>query len=185
MYSGLLSKLGTLAHVRRMKTAQNALEHLESAELPAAILVVDASITEQGNQKVLDKLKEYVVCGGTAIFCCHFSSFVQFSDLDTIFYSHFGLSWKAGSYTRATLCINSTATEELPSERRLTSTFSQKALHLMHVGHHSALYLTDEFICRSQTPIAWASVGRGQVGYVGDVNAQEETTEVILAMCGL
>ncbi|KAK4698980.1 hypothetical protein P7C70_g7289, partial [Phenoliferia sp. Uapishka_3] len=35
------------------------------------------------------------------------------------------------------------------------------------------------------TPIALARVGKGSIGYIGDVNAEEATTKVVLAMMGL
>lgn len=36
-----------------------------------------------------------------------------------------------------------------------------------------------------ETPIASARVGNGKLGYIGDVNAEEDLNAVILAMCGL
>ncbi|EKG09426.1 hypothetical protein MPH_13539 [Macrophomina phaseolina MS6] len=186
MYGSLLDALDDCAHIRRVSTARAALESLTTvATKPAAILVVDAGIAQKGGLDVMNKLAEYVADGGTAIFCCAFSSFVRPSDLNSLFQASFGLSWKAGSYTRSTLRINPAAIEALPSERRLSSTCSQKALHLSGVGYDSALYLSDDFGCRNQTSAAWVRVGRGSVGYVGDVNGEEETDGVILAMCGL
>lgn len=186
MYGSLLDALDGYAHVRRVSTARAALERLTSVvSKPAAILVVDAGITQKEGLGVMEKLAKYVTDGGTAIFCCSFSSFVRFSDLNDLFYSNFGLSWKAGSYTRSTVRINPAATETLPSDRRLVVTCSQKALHLSGVGYNSALYLSDDFGCRGQTSAAWVKIGRGSVGYVGDVNAEEEMNGVMLAMCGL
>ena len=36
-----------------------------------------------------------------------------------------------------------------------------------------------------ESPVFLAKVGDGKLGYVGDVNAEEESNLVILAMCGL
>lgn len=36
-----------------------------------------------------------------------------------------------------------------------------------------------------ESPVACASVGQGKLGYLGDVNAERESGDVILAMCGL
>ncbi|KAH7042238.1 ribonuclease H-like domain-containing protein [Macrophomina phaseolina] len=155
MYGSLLDALDDCAHIRRVSTARAALESLTTvATKPAAILVVDAGIAQKGGLDIMNKLAEYVADGGTAIFCCAFSSFVRPSDLNSLFQASFGLSWKAGSYTSG-------------------------------VGYDSALYLSDDFGCRNQTSAAWVRVGRGSVGYVGDVNGEEETDGVILAMCGL
>lgn len=35
-----------------------------------------------------------------------------------------------------------------------------------------------------QTPVVFRNFGQGSIGYVGDVNREEGSEEVILAMCG-
>jgi hypothetical protein len=36
-----------------------------------------------------------------------------------------------------------------------------------------------------QAPVALSKVGEGRLGYVGDVNAEEGSVTVVLALCGL
>ena len=59
--------------------------------------------------------------------------------------------------------------------------YSQKATKLKYVEAGDALYSADA----KQTAVAFAKYGKGWVGYVGDVNGEEGSDKVILAMCGL
>lgn len=75
--------------------------------------------------------------------------------------------------------------------------YSLKAVFLKSVEPSAAVYLpTDESRTEShvfppervdtkQTPVAFTRYGEGWLGYVGDVNTEEGSDEVILAMCGL
>ena len=38
---------------------------------------------------------------------------------------------------------------------------------------------------KAEAPVVFSKVGEGFLGYTGDVNAEEETTVVVLAMLGL
>jgi len=38
---------------------------------------------------------------------------------------------------------------------------------------------------QAQTPVAFTKIGDGSLGYIGDVNAEEESDNVVLAMCGI
>lgn len=37
----------------------------------------------------------------------------------------------------------------------------------------------------TEAAAAFAKVGNGKLGYIGDVNGEKDTTPVVLAMCGL
>ena len=37
---------------------------------------------------------------------------------------------------------------------------------------------------QDECPAAWAPVGKGFLGYVGDVNSEEESLRLVLEMCG-
>ncbi|KAJ5525846.1 hypothetical protein N7494_012496 [Penicillium frequentans] len=125
-----------------------------------------------------------------------FASFVRPDNMKS-FFSKAGLSWNRGSYTRTTLLLNQAAIgDELAT--KLPKSYSQKALFVNNVVSSDAWYTTDEdSVVESrvfrptpvntpgETPVAMARVGEGRLGYVGDVNAEEETDAVILVMCDL
>jgi hypothetical protein len=79
---------------------------------------------------------------------------------------------------------------------RLLQSYSQKAVHLKNVDPAMAVYLpgndsmSESLVFepihadREQTPVAFGKFGQGSIGYVGDVNTEEGSDQVILAMCG-
>lgn len=180
----LITLLHDRAQVRRVDQAEAASNYLDSHR-PDAILVVDAGIEERKYNTVRQKLRDYVWWGGTAVFCGVFSGFILSSDLGALFRTDFGLSWEAGSYCRATVRMNEPGAANLPSTAGLAPVYSQKALFLRNVECTAAIYVSDEVAPRRQTPAAWAKVGKGWIGYIGDVNGEEATDLTILAMCGL
>ena len=79
----------------------------------------------------------------------------------------------------------------------LPAEYSQKAVFLKNVAKEAAVYLpsgssrTQSLVfppaqvdCE-QTPVVFAHIGEGWLGYVGDVNNEAESQAVVLAMCGL
>lgn len=184
MYSNLLGLLYDRTCVRHAGEAMSALDYLRSDE-PVAVLVTDPGITHHKHRQVLERLIEYVSDGGTAIFCGLFSSFIQPSDLDAFFCVHFGLPWKYGHYRRTSFRLNPGVAATMASGTRLPHAVEPKAVHLSGVKQHAALFVPRDDECHTQTAVAWASVKQGWVGYVGDVNTEEETDRIILSMCGL
>ncbi len=49
----------------------------------------------------------------------------------------------------------------------------------------SAVFAATSAHNAGETAAALAKVGDGAVGYIGDVNAEDESNVVVLAMCGL
>ena len=90
-----------------------------------------------------------------------------------------------------------TATKLKSSSENLEPRYSQKPVFLKGVNPNDALYLpsaesviesrvfASSPVDKEQTPVAWAKFEDGWIGYVGDVNGEEGSNEVILKMCGL
>lgn len=166
------------------------------AQQPSAILITDEALTKNKYSRIWGAVLQCVRQGSTAVFMGQFASFVRPDDMKP-FFSKAGLSLGRGSYTRTTLMLNQAATGgELA--RVLPKSYSQKALFVDNVASSDAWYTTDDnSVVESnvfgptpvntggETPVAMARVGEGRLGYVGDVNAEVETDDVILAMCGL
>lgn len=157
------------------------------------------------NHKLYNDVKEavfdYVRGGGIVVCACSFAAFLLIRERDdpTIpFFNKAGLPWCAATYSyyRTTFHVNNKA---VPEDARLTlpRSYSQKALNLFHVEPKQCWYLPDKKSswmesnsCHSRpnpqwTPVAFAKVKLGFLGYIGDVNAQVESDDVVLAMCGL
>lgn len=95
------------------------------------------------------------------------------------------------------MTLNHTAVG-VANSQKLLQRYSQKAVSVKNVAPGDMWYKTDDdsvvesrvFSLSSantagETPVALAEVGTGKLGYVGDVNAEEGSHAVVLAMCGL
>ena len=67
----------------------------------------------------------------------------------------------------------------------LLAAYHQKALFLKNVPRNAALYHPLARHNRSQTSVAFEAVGKGRLGYIGDVNETLGVNAVIVAMCDL
>lgn len=107
-----------------------------------------------------------------------------------------------GDYLRTTVYLNlnvNTAADVGGGRfaHGLPGTYSLKAVSLKGVARDHVVYgPTDlsrverfggagESVDPRQSPVVFAKVGDGWLGYVGDVNGEVESTAVIVAMCGL
>lgn len=163
---------------------------------PKAVLITDAAITEPSNILLHAKLVEYAKTGGIVVYACQFSSFVAHNVMNSMFKTLWNLPWEACSYTRERLCLN-TAVIGLDC-RGLARIYSGKALRLSGVERHQSVYIplsldhqtelpprkvTYDKYHKEQSAAAFAQIGRGYVGYVGDVNCEAGTNTMIVAMC--
>ncbi|RYP40846.1 hypothetical protein DL768_010567 [Monosporascus sp. mg162] len=195
-WAGLIAELEAKSDVKRATTAEEAQVLMDQHPSPRGIFIPDAGITKRGNDAVTQRLVQFVRMGGTVIFGGVFSSLIRPPDLDRYFEKSWSLPWKYGSYHRTTVHLNTSSLGRPQSGLPLS--YSQKAVNLKNVASASAWYFpgensviesrvfdADPIVDKAQAPVAFLKVGEGYLGYTGDVNAEEETTVVVLAMLGL
>ncbi|KAF9279100.1 hypothetical protein BGZ68_008139 [Mortierella alpina] len=195
MYAPLLTALKSNAEFQQAKDSTTATRLLSQLPKPVAVLITDEALTLPSNSAVWDAVLEYVRNGGTAVVMGLFPSFVE-PDRIKPFFARAGLPWAAGSYNRTTLALNRAVVGEA-SVSKLPQSYSQKAVFVKNVESEHMWYQTDSssvvqskvFAPTSahkpgETAVAMATVGSGKLGYVGDVNAEDGSTAVVLAMCG-
>jgi hypothetical protein len=199
MYAPLLTALRSNAEFQRAEDSTSAIRLIAQIAQPpqnSAILITDEALTLPENNAVWEAVLEYVGLGGTAVIMGHFPSFVRPDRLKP-FFSRAGLNWERGSYHRTTLALNQAAVRAA-SAIKLPQRYSQKALFVKNIVPGDMWYKTDDdSVVESmvfpptsvntvgETAVALAKVGIGKLGYVGDVNAEEGSNAVVLAMCGL
>ncbi|RPD52548.1 hypothetical protein L226DRAFT_617795 [Lentinus tigrinus ALCF2SS1-7] len=201
VYSQLYRALARNAYLSEVCNPADAVSALSEPSLPDAVIVSNAAITEKSqiHMNILQKLVEYTKNGGTLIFAMSFSSFLPPLKARE-FFQRWGLPWDAGSYFRTTFALNPAGVPRPLSESALVPSFSMKALHLKNVSSESGVYYAtpdshieshvfapDEISPEeaTETPAVFAPVGRGFLGYVGDVNGEQGSTRLILEMCGV
>lgn len=132
--------------------------------------------------------------GGTALFCGLFSSFTDMNQFAACFQS-LGLPWRPGAYYRTDLHPTPAAESRLARFRDdLPEQYNAKALLATSVAPADRIYAPSEdsytqsmvFAPESadsnQAAVALGRASGGWVGYVGDVNGEEETSDIILTI---
>lgn len=197
MYQSLLRELGSLGHLKRVKNPETALRLLSSEQLPTVVLLTDAGLSQPRHAAVWEAVVKYIREGGTAIAMGLFSGFIKPADFKP-FFSKAGLAWDMTDYHRTDVSLNPSAHDYSTFTKGMARTYSQKAVFAGNVLLGDAWYITtensrvqsavfpsDDTHRVGKSPVAFARVGEGRFGYLGDVNAEPESDTAIIAMCRL
>jgi hypothetical protein len=196
VYSSLFDSLSNSARVKRAKSASGAIRYLE-ANTPKAILVTDEGLTKREHAEVLGHILPYLRNGGLVIIGLHFPNFVHMEAFDN-FFDRLGLPWRRGDYYRTTFGFNPSCT--LPAgviRDSMPAPYSMKVLHVKNARQHEKIFVpisdattqshvfSPELADESQAAVVGAKVGNGFLVYVGDVNGERGSDQIILSLCGL
>lgn len=197
MYQPLCDDISQKYSTIQAKSAADVRPLLSDPSLQA-ILVVDGGLTIGKEHIALQKqLSSYAHAGGTIIFCCLFSSFTRPPDFNRMFRS-FGLAWEFGDYHRTTFYLSQHIRSILGHQRaiELEREYSMKAVHLKNTLVGSRVYVPHEqsrtqsrvfaptAVDQGQTPAAFSKHGSGWIGYIGDVNNEEGSRSLVMALLG-
>jgi ribonuclease HI len=177
---GLVSLITSSTKMERATTQEAAMGILDQEPPPSVILLFDTAVTHQRNvlERVIDRLRE----GATVVLTGGFSSLATEGEFNR-FFAKLGLSWERGSYTRTTVSLRSNAVSSRYLTSHLRSSCSQKAVFVKNVERSAAWYTSSDG--SGEAAVALTNVGNGKLGYIGDVNEEEPSNMVVLAMCGL
>jgi hypothetical protein len=181
MYPQLFPKLLSRAVVHESLTPEDALNYI-GCGWPNIILVSDAAIVDETNKRLLTAAIDCVKHGCTMVCMGFFASTIQYDRLDAMFKEDFGLRWRVTAYTKHDVRLQPSVEETMIRRASLVPEFYANALYLRHVSTGEAVY------AGGPDNVAYAAfirVGLGKLGYIGDVNFEEEPERLILAMCHL
>jgi hypothetical protein len=193
----LLSALQSSTFLLQAESEDTARQFLSKPELKA-VIIGDADLAEFAN-KYLDlhrRIFQFAEAGGIVVLGCSFSSMISRDHANRFFKDTWKLPWKMASYQRSTYFANPSRGNGLGG-KEIPRSYSQKAVSLKSVADEDKVYIpTPESSLESlvfppvsielgETPVAYTKVGEGFLGYVGDVNSEEGSTSVILAMLNL
>ena len=189
MYSGLLKAIATRADV--VEATSLPIPHL-SPSTYSAVFITNEALTDRKHMKVLSQAIDYARGGGIVVIGALFASFTKLTDFDSHFLT-WGVSWKAAGYRRSTCVFDRTTHPGFRSNQRLPASYSMKAVSLQGVGPGDIVYKRNESdktdedrsSLLEEATVTYTRLGSGYLGYIGDVNAEEGSTSVALAMCGL
>ncbi|KAF7944192.1 hypothetical protein EAE96_010594 [Botrytis aclada] len=182
MYASALTQLRSKTTIKEVTYGASAMKCIEESHNFGAIIVTDAAIMEFEFNTISQKLVEYAKAGGVLIFGFLTPSLAAPPKFEKLMESY-GLDWKFGDYTRETYNINRMA--DLNKKYNLMP-YSMKAVSLKNARPEDRVY-SGPGRAKDQSPAIFTKYGShgGQIGWIGDVNGEEETTTLLLAMCGL
>ncbi|TVY90517.1 Uncharacterized protein LAWI1_G004397 [Lachnellula willkommii] len=188
MYAEVLAVLRSKANVVEVTHIASAMEHLSRPQAEyAAVVVTDAGVMAKKMVAVQQKLVEYAIFGGTVIIGFHFPTFAPPKDVETFFKDQWNLNWIFKNYHREMFTLNPRAQQDPQFASRggnnLPRQYSMKAVHLSGTKPEERIYVGE--INSAASPAVFAKKGEGFLGWIGDVNTEEGTTELLLYMCGI
>ncbi|KAF2963868.1 hypothetical protein GQX73_g9699 [Xylaria multiplex] len=177
IYASLISKIAAKAKMDRATTQKAALDMLTQNPPPSVIFITDAGAAHV--MKVWERIIDCLRGGSTVVLAASFSSFLNEGQFNRCF-GKIGLPWKRGGYYRTNVSLRPGVVDD-HLKKRLVPTYSQKALYVEGVARSDVWYAGE----RDEVAVAFTKVGNGMLGYVGDVNGEDGSEAVVLAMLGL
>jgi hypothetical protein len=129
--------------------------------------------------------------------CCNFSSFVSGPDFIALS-ENMDLSWGMGNYHRTTFALNPAFKSVFGAGAfaSLQQSYSMKTIHLKEVPAEAKIYIATENsrtqslvfppskVDTAQCPAVLEKHGDGYMGFIGDVNNEDGTQALLMAMLG-
>lgn len=199
-YIPFFNKIFATASIQRARSPKAASRYLKQHS-PKAIILLDRALAhDKTYEPVARRIMRYVREGGTLVcantFVVDLKYFLNKRHPALPLFRLAGVPWQYGDTYRAYLSVNKDAVHEkiqpvVPKE------IVSEGILLDKVPNNQAWYLpTNESIADALmfegkkpqlgfTPFAFARVGQGFFGYVGDMNVDGACDDIILAMAGL
>jgi hypothetical protein len=193
-YPQQLSLLRSKSKVDIVHTRPDLEQRLTSRAI-RGVYLADGGIFKAGNEPLLPQLAEYVKSGGNLVAAGIFPLTLN-QPGSRWFFSAFGQTWSTGSY-KTDVYELIPSTELAKKNPSLPEVYSMKSLNLKDINLDVLVYLVspdddDDYDSEADdeddildAPIVRARIGRGALGYIGDVSGEPETNSVLLAMLGL
>lgn len=193
LYSEFIKKLnqnrkGQLVEVTSELQLAAAIETMT----PTAIILTDETLMGNHFRKLRLKFVQFARSGGVVIFCCFFAPRVEPPDQNRMWKTEWGLKWRKGDFHIQEYTLNAYRWSKLHGrDVKLPERKELKAFYLLRTEKLDAMYVSTREAemnkafwagpDRGRSPVCYAHVGLGGVGYIGD----EMFVEVIPVMCGL
>ncbi|KAI0839527.1 hypothetical protein F5Y06DRAFT_303211 [Hypoxylon sp. FL0890] len=195
-------KLNMKALVLEARNKEEALRLMDDNPTPYAILITDGGITLRENQNLSRKVIDYARNGGKVVLSVFFASRTTFHNFD-LYMQDWGLPWKLATAIKINCMINIQAIGCPGSiwERGMPALHDSKTMLLLGVRPNNCWYLPvrcyvhhrNEWIFKDirlgdgidGTPMAFTNVGKGFLGFTGNVEHSEATDAAIFSMLAI
>ena len=204
----LLTTLPSRTVVRHAKTPTEALRYLNSTTRPYAIVVTDAAVLKPEHRYFMPKLVHYARDGGTVIFDGAFARCGGPAKLGIMFMEDWRMPWRAHEEGVAETALNTFTNSNSKGNvsridpKGLAGKYTTCANWIKGVVLEDVLHLDTRIAAQLaagkrrdkkgwrpprgetyKTPYAFTVMGRGRLGYVGDVLYDQRSVKLIAAMC--
>ncbi|EIW52919.1 uncharacterized protein TRAVEDRAFT_92044, partial [Trametes versicolor FP-101664 SS1] len=199
MHKQLLSGLEKNAEVRMIKNRTAFFQHLHASPRPQAVIVADAAICEEPRHADLaPKLLEYARSGGRVALGVQFCYFLE-TDCTVSFFRLWGVPWSLAMHpVEKTFALNPDGIPTPLSSAALLPAFTANVLIVHARPCDDAVYSRVDpcepgdqdqglpyDISVGVGAAAWARIGQGFLGYVGDVHGEQAFARLTIEMCGV
>ena len=198
MEKQLLEALKKNAQMVQVVDAAGALQQLSAKPSPSAVYLTHHGFAQ--DDRVVQRVIEYARAGGRVVLGSHFAMDLGI-DAFGPFFRKWQLPWTSGAFHRTTVALNPAGVPAPLRRSALFDAYSVKAVYLKNVKREHRIYVPARTssvegtfgepgtpltpALQDECPTAWAPVGKGFLGYVGDVNSEEESVRLVLEMCGV
>jgi hypothetical protein len=195
-YHDLLSALRahtSSSEVTESKDVSSALSTLK----PAGVLITNPNFARVQHSVLHDEIVSYAMSGGTVVYCGLFPGIIGPALLEKHFQTVWGLPWKVGTFNRTRFFLAPQRPGLLKHKADMPDELECKAVRIKGADPKDFVYSTTpdsrvEELGKAESAhkpdeaaVVFTIVGDGHLGYIGDVGAENETTDIVLAMIGL
>lgn len=196
MYSDLLSALKAHSEFKEVISSKDIASALSTLK-PSAVLITNPNFARVQHQTYHEQIVGYAKAGGTVVLCGLFSGICSPTVMEKHFQNVWGLPWTVGSFNRTIFSLNKQRPARLQHKSDLPSEIEMKAVRIKGAAKEDVVYSTTpdsmmEHLAMAQSAhkpdeaaVVFTPIGNGYLGYIGDVGAESDTTDIVLAMCGL
>ncbi|KAF8894849.1 hypothetical protein BD779DRAFT_1503236 [Infundibulicybe gibba] len=154
-------------------------------------LEVVHGLSNSRNTPILKKVVEFTKRGGNVVLGGLFPGAMAPREMNAFFATNWDLPWKMSDYTSSEMVVNTQHPLASQNSEGLTLKYRAKSVFLSNIKPEVVVYrpgANSHILYSPSDPraaIVHAQVGKGRLGFIGDVNPGPVVTQVVLAMLGL
>ena len=185
MYASFYKPIRARCDLLELHRINDAITHVASN--PAAVILFEPSLMRWSArakyQSLNNTLVAYVKAGGTLIFGCQCSSQVTPPDCNYYFGKVWALPWSLGDYCREDFPLSNAS--GIIDEKTMPRKYNVKAAQLKNVKEEAVIYGREGGGIYKSAAVVWQKYGDGHIAWLGDMNNEEDTRNIMMMMCGL
>lgn len=195
-YHELLAALSAHTSYKEVTLSKDVPSALSTLK-PSAVLITNPNFARVQHSEIQAKVVDYVKSGGTVIYCGLYPGIIGPALLNKHFETVWGLPWKVGTYNRTTFYLVPQRPAALQHKADLAGEIEMRAVRIKGADPKDFVYATTldsrvEELGKAEVAhkpdeaaVLYTTIGSGHLGYIGDVGAEDEITDVVMAMLGL